>query len=45
MPITPTALVMLTLSVLAMKASDTVPHRGTAEPGMESEGAEMGAPR
>ncbi|MCT9092366.1 hypothetical protein N4G70_26350 [Streptomyces sp. ASQP_92] len=45
MPITPMALVMLTLLVLAMKAFDTVPPRRTAKPGRESEGAEMGTPR
>ncbi|MEU3501752.1 hypothetical protein ABZ726_13560 [Streptomyces hundungensis] len=39
------ALVMLTLLVLAMKAFDTAPHRRTAQPGMESEGAETGTPR
>ncbi|MEU5895919.1 MULTISPECIES: hypothetical protein [Streptomyces] len=44
MLITPTALslTMLALFVLAMKASDTAPHRGGTEPGAEPDGP--GAP-
>lgn len=40
MLLAPTALslTMLALFVLAMKASDTMPHRPTAEPGAEPEG-------
>ncbi|MFF1377083.1 hypothetical protein [Streptomyces sp. NPDC058308] len=45
MLITPTALAMLTLFVLAMKASDTTPHRRATEPDIKAEGPGQGAAR
>ncbi|MEU8953794.1 hypothetical protein AB0C93_05775 [Streptomyces sp. NPDC048518] len=45
MLIMPTALATLALFVLAMKATDTVPPRGAAEPDSEPEGPAQGAAR
>lgn len=45
MLIMPTALAMLALFVLAMKATDTVPPRGAAEPDIEPKGPVQGAAR